>query len=267
MYYNLLDMNSIDLDKKIITDLSGNDNHGTIIRGTPQKDSQKGLQMSPGVYISCNNLFKTRRSYSIQFKFTKLPDLSQYGNSRQLLTTRDTDETVDGLMFYIANYPLEQRLEIWDWGKDGIALRAQMSLNNVSIRNTNNYDFRIFIDSITKNVRMDEMLSKSTATSSFPYRLPIATNEMQFRGWDGWLQSFKVYEGAIDFDKLPISLLMDSNGDLYTINMNDNLEIVSNINNVTKDVIETHGKDISAFKSALPKWNKDRFKIITMEVK
>lgn len=279
LHYNFLDKNNLDYDKKLIKDLSGNNNDGRFSSDITW-DSKKGVRVDGSQFITANNVLNdSTKSYSIEMVISRDGgNVSTSSRYNVLISTRETNK-YDGvyLFWYTAIQAYKPSyLTLWYWGMSHGLTAYSSDYKMPHNLNTEN-DLKMHLYLNTNKITIFDQVTQAPILTKDISKVPqsyFSNPIMRFNkdpndgtSLIGYYKSIKIYEDIIDLNRKHASLIMDDMGDLYTINDNDNLEIVSNLNDLTQEIILTYGKDITTLKTSLSKWNKDKFKIVTIEIK
>lgn len=280
--YNCRDAATIDIPGKKILDVSGNNNHGTLININQKDDRPNGSGLYiplNGAMIECNNVFKPNKSYTVAMNFLRYGDTwSDYGTSNILLTTRDSKGSVGGLMMYLngsggkkATYD-HTSLQIWDWGIDTNKTISTPNMNALKNTVTNTYTTRFIINADDGTATIQEKGIDMKHTGPFKYTIANSWSRMTIGGGygssslNGWLFDIEIHEGIVDVDLKLYSLLMDSEGKLYTITPTNTLEVVATESTLTAELMINHGKAIYEFNRVKNELKLNQFKVVTLNI-
>lgn len=264
--FDFRNQESVDLANKKVNDLSGNGNDGTF--------SFSGAKLDPalGLYIPTSNshirvyknLFQPMKDYSIRCIYQKI-EQTGYGPAIKLASNRDKS----GLFPYFTFYqPGSATFQIWNYGSGGI-IGPTVALGSVTHNATTptNFDSRIIIDGTNRKATITEALQKKSITGEFSNTLNGDAGFTKiFEKEDGvtfWLQQIIIYEGIANFDN--VSLILDNNHNVYTLNSNGNLEIIANESELTTNIFDTYGRSITEYSNIKDKLQIDSYKIITLQ--
>lgn len=259
LHYDFTGAENFDFTSKIVKDLSGSGNDGELNISNTNWNKYQGKEMLNSDFIkTAKDLFEPNKSYIVKCQYRRMNGPT-YGSSSPLFSNRNTQ----GLYNYFPYSDGIAGCNLWDYDgdvKNNFVLNVPYNKSASSV----DFNFTISIDAQSKQATITESISKQTKTGSFINTLKGDlgyTKIFDVRNATFWLKSFEIYT---DIDP---ALIMDTNGDLYTINSNNNLEIVANISDVTKDIFTQYGKEVNRFTSILSKWNNPTFKIVRAEIK
>lgn len=263
LHYDCMNESNFDLIANTIKDLSGNGNHGTLVNANLY-DKNYGLYFNRGIIKCDRNITKARTSYTVQFKYTKVGE-NPGGTSIYLYSNRVNN----GLFMYLNNYAANNtggmQFYLWDWASSGNTYTVGTpSLPGLHTTKTHTFDTRFTIDASKEIGIIEEKSINFKQSGRFINTLNgDKASEIFSTFGPAYLASVKIYEGVVNLDDL--HLLVDENNDIYQIDSNGNLVIVSSINDVDKNIFDSYGMDMTMISTNLAKWKKDKFKIITLQ--
>lgn len=262
LHYDFTKAENFDLTAKIVKDLSGSGNDGELNISNATWNSSYGKEMLGENYIKVpRDLFIPKNSYRIRCVYRRMKGGSDYGTNSVLFNNRKSN----GLYNYFPYYPTSGSCNLWDYGPSGLKNSMELSIPFDNRQPSADFDITCTIDSVNGTGTIEESTRKLSSTNAFKNTLngDLGYTELfKVSGTTFWLKSFEIYTN----NNSP-NLFMDENSDLYTINGVGNLEIVSNMGIVTRDIFLRYGRDMTELKKALTKWNKDKFKIVSMKIK
>jgi len=263
--FDLRNQTKVDLNNTI-SDLSGNGNNGIITYLGGKYDKSLGLFIPGNSFIRVNNkdLIKPLKDYSIRCVCRKVQQ-SEFGPTINIVTNRANS----GLFPYFTFYqPGSTNLALWNYGSGGI-VGPSVNLSGVThnYSGETDFDFRIIIDGTNSKATLTEALQDKTFTDTFSNTLAGDLGFIKIfnigSGQSWWLQQIEIYEGVYNFKDL--TLILDNNHNVYTINGNGNLEVIANEFDLVPNTFETYGKPVSEYTNIKDKLQIDNYKIITLQ--